>query len=67
MTNTNEQALPASAAAELAALTRRVLLRDVGFVSVESQQNDRDDFREVAVWQMARIVREAFEAGRASK
>lgn len=50
----------------LAQLTDR-LARKAGFDSAETQRNDRDDFREVAVWTLADIVREAFEAGRASK
>lgn len=64
---TNEpNALPAQAAAELAALIAKTAKR-LGFKSTEAQQSDREDFREIAVWDVSRIVREAFEAGRASK
>lgn len=50
----------------LAQLTERLALK-AGFDSAETRSNDRDDFRDVAVWTLAEIVREAFEAGRASK
>lgn len=64
--NKNAKKLPARAAAELAALIEKTA-KGLGFKSTEAQQSDREDFREIAVWNVAQIVREAFEAGRASK
>ncbi len=38
-----------------------------GFETLETRNSDRDDFREVAVWNMREALEAAYAAGRASK
>lgn len=41
--------------------------KNLGFKTFEVLNNDRDDFREVAVWNVEKALEEAFQLGQRSK